>query len=79
MEFNVRTQKQFDTLRVLVQLSEIIEEEDIQTFFKDVFHDYFPVNPVLAPFEDGVWDVLGHQMKYFSFVLSINKYIILFH
>lgn len=67
MEFNVRTQKQFDTLRVLVQLSEIIEEEDIQTFFKDVFHDYFPVNPVLAPFEDGVWDVLGHQMKYFSF------------
>ncbi len=68
MEFNVRTQKQFDVLRVLVQLSEIIDEEDIQIFFKDVFHDYFPVNPVLAPFEDGVWDAISHQMHgYFSF------------
>lgn len=68
IEFNVRTQKQFDILRTLVILSEIIVEEDIQTFFEDVFHDYFPVNPVLAPFEDGVWDTISHQMNgYFSF------------
>lgn len=68
LEFNVRTQKEFDKLRILALLTEVINEEDIETFFKDVFHDYFPVNPVLAPFEDGVWDTLGHQMKgYFSF------------
>lgn len=68
MKFRVKTQRDFDKVRALALLSEVLSKDEMKEFFEDVFDDYYPVNPVLAPFEDGVWDVLGHQMNgYFSF------------
>lgn len=63
----VRNQKEFDELRALALLSEVIDKNEVKAFYKKVAKDYFPPNPVLAPFEDGVADTISHRMKNFSF------------
>lgn len=63
----VRNQKDFDELRALALLSEVIDKNEVKEFYDKVAKDYYPPNPVLAPFGDGVADTISHRMKNFSF------------
>ena len=63
----VRNQKEFDELRALALLTEVIDKNEVKAFYKKVSEDYYPPNPVLAPFQDGVADTVSHRMKNFSF------------
>lgn len=63
----IRNQKDFDELRALALLTEVIEIKEVKLFFKKVAEDYYPPNPILAPFQDGVADTISHRMENFSF------------
>lgn len=68
LTLRVRTQKDFDELRALALITEVIDVDELKSFFDGILKEYYPRNPILAPFQDGVADTLGHQMKgYFSF------------
>lgn len=63
----IRTQKDFDELRALALLTEVMDKDEVKEFYEKVSQDYYLANPILAPFQDGVADTVSHRMKNFSF------------
>lgn len=63
----IRNQKDFDELRALALLTEVIDKDEVKECFDNIAKEYYPSNPVLAPFQDGVYDTVSHKMKDFSF------------
>lgn len=68
MRYIVKNQNMFNRVRAIALLSEVLNKNEMRQFIKDIFDDYYPVNPVLIPYRDEVWSTLQHEMRgYFSF------------
>lgn len=48
-------------------MSDVLDFDELRTFYYEVHKDYYPKNPILAPWGDGVFDTVCHKMKQFSF------------
>lgn len=69
IKYSVYNQHRFDIVRALALLSEVLDEKEMKTAFNEIVSTYYPVNPVLIPYTDDLFDTLEHKTPgYFSFV-----------
>lgn len=54
MTLKVYTQKDFDKLRTLALMSQVIDKKDLREFMDKSFDEYWPINPVLVPLKEEV-------------------------
>ena len=67
IEFKVRNQAEFNRLRALAILAEVLnfdEFHELKTFTRDIHKDYYLKQPILDKWGDGVYDTTMADMDY---------------
>lgn len=64
---SVRNQREFDVLRALALLTEILSEKELEELYLKIAKDYYPQNPILAKYQKEAFDTASRRMRMFSF------------